>query len=210
MAASIQYDTRRILSYHIISQIGYMVMGLGIYTSLALAGAIFFIIHNMIAKTNTFLVTGIVSKIKGTFNLKDIGGLLKERPFVTILFIIPAFALAGVPPLSGFFAKFILIKAGFEDKHYLITAVAILTSMLTLYSMIKILNEAFMKKQPEKIIIPVNVKIRFSDILPPIILATASILIGILAAPFFKLTLLAANQLMDPNVYIEAVLKRIK
>lgn len=210
MAATIQYDTRRILSYHIISQIGYMVMGLGIYTPLALAGAIFFIIHNMLAKTNTFLVAGIVSKLKGTFYLKDIGGLLKERPFLAVLFIIPAFALAGIPPLSGFFAKFILIKAGIEDKHYIVTSAAVLTAMLTLYSMIKIWNEAFLKKQPERSEIPLNVKIGFSDILPSVILATASILIGVLAAPFFELTLAAANQLMDPNVYIEAVLNKIR
>jgi len=210
MAATIQYDARRILSYHIISQVGYMIMGLGIYTPLAIAGAIFFTIHNMIAKTNTFLVVGIVSKIKGTFFLKDIGGLFKERPFVAILFIIPAFALAGIPPLSGFFAKFILFKAGIEDKHYLITAIAILTSMLTLYSMIKIWNEAFLKKQPEKTGLTGKVKISLSDVFPSVILAAASIMLGIFAARFFELTLLAANQLMEPNVYIDAVLSRIK
>ncbi|MGQ1788146.1 proton-conducting transporter transmembrane domain-containing protein [Saccharicrinis sp. GN24d3] len=210
MAASIQYDTRRILSYHIISQIGYMVMGLGIYTPLALAGAIFFIIHNMIAKTNTFLVAGIVCKFKGTYYLKDLGGLLKERPLLAILFIIPAFALAGIPPLSGFFAKFILIKAGIEDKHYLITAVALLTAMLTLYSMIKIWNEAFLKKQPEKTTIPKDVKITFSDIFPSAVLALTSILLGVFAASIYELTLSAANQLLEPNVYIEAVLNRTK
>ena len=209
MAATIQYDARRILSYHIISQVGYMIMGLGIYTPLAIAGAIFFTIHNMIAKTNTFLVVGIVSKIKGTFYLKDLGGLFKERPFVAVLFIIPAFALAGIPPLSGFFAKFILIKAGIEDKHYIITAVAVLTSLLTLYSMIKIWNEAFLKKQPEKPSIP-DIKISFSDVFPSVLLATASIVLGVLAARFFELTLIAANQLMEPNVYIEAVLSQIK
>ncbi len=210
MAASIQYDARRILSYHIISQIGYMIMGLGIYTPLAIAGAIFFTIHNMIAKTNTFLVVGVISKLKGSFYLKDIGGLFKERPFLAILFIIPAFALAGIPPLSGFFAKFMLIKAGIEDKHYIITAVAVLTSVLTLYSMIKIWNEAFLKKQPEKTNLTTVVEISFSDIFPSVMLAVASILLGLLAAPFFELTLSAANQLMEPSVYIEAVLNKIR
>ncbi|TLX73013.1 Na+/H+ antiporter subunit D [Labilibacter sediminis] len=209
MAASIQYDTRRILSYHIISQIGYMIMGLGIYTPLALAGAIFFIIHNMIAKTNTFLVAGIVSKLRGTFYLKDIGGLLKERPFIAVLFIIPAFALAGIPPLSGFFAKFILIKAGIEDRHYVITIIAVLTALLTLYSMIKIWNEAFLKKQPEKSIVDTDVKLRFAEVFPSVILALASILLGVLAAPFFDLTQEAARQLMDPDLYIKAVLSNM-
>jgi multicomponent Na+:H+ antiporter subunit D len=210
MAATIYFETRRILSYHIISQIGYMIMGLGIFTPLAIAGAVFFMIHNIIAKTNAFLVMGIVSKIKGTFYLKDIGGLYKERPFIAILFIIPAFALAGIPPLSGFFGKFILIKAGIEDKHYIVTAVAVLTSLLTLYSMIKIWNEAFLKKQPETTLVPAKVKLNLSEVLPSVILALASVLIGLLAANFFDLTLSAANQLMDPNVYIKAVLNKME
>ena len=210
MAASIQYDTRRILSYHIISQIGYMIMGLGIYTPLAIAGAIFFTIHNMVAKTNTFLIMGIIKKIKGTFYLKDLGGLFKEKPFLAILFVISAFALAGIPPLSGFFAKFILIKAGIEDKHYLIIAVAVLTSMLTLYSMIKIWNQAFLRVQPSKTKVDERVKVAVFDYLPSALLALGSLMLGILAAQFFDLTLLAAKQLLDPGIYVEAVLNTMK
>jgi multicomponent Na+:H+ antiporter subunit D len=110
MAAASYYETRRILSYHIISQIGYMIMGLGIFTPLAIGGAIYFTIHNMIAKTGTFLAAGMICKIKGTYNLKEVGGLYKQNPLLAILFIVPAFALAGVPPLAGFFVKFLLIK----------------------------------------------------------------------------------------------------
>ncbi|WP_282036692.1 proton-conducting transporter membrane subunit [Saccharicrinis aurantiacus] len=206
MAASIQYDVRRILSYHIISQIGYMIMGLGIYTPLAIAGAIFFTVHNMIAKTNTFLVSGIMNKLKGTFDLKSMGSLLKEQPLLAVLFIIPAFALAGIPPLSGFFAKFILIKSGIEDGHYVIIAIAVLTSLLTLYSMIKIWSEAFLKKQPDAITIPNNEPIGFTVFIPSIMLALGSVLLGVFAASFFDLTMEAARQLMEPSEYINAVL----
>jgi len=208
MAASSHYDTRRILSYHIISQIGYMIMGLGIFTPLALAGAIFFTIHNMLAKTNTFLVAGMIAKIKGSFYLKDVGGLFKQSPFLAILFIIPAFALAGVPPLSGFFAKLMLIKAGFDDGKYLITAVAIFTGLLTLYSMIKIWNEAFLKKQPETVTAQNNIKkLKYFEYLPSVILGLASVFMGLFAARFFALTIKAASQLTDPMFYIENVLK---
>ncbi|MBN2349995.1 MAG: cation:proton antiporter [Bacteroidales bacterium] len=206
MAASTHYETRRILSYHIISQIGYMIMGLGIFTPLAIAGSIFFTVHNMIAKTNTFLVAGLVSKLKGTYYLKNIGGLYKENPVLAILFIIPAFALAGIPPLSGFFAKFILIKAGIEDGHYIITTVAILTSLLTLYSMIKIWNEAFLKKQPESTDMMLQSKLGFLDLFPSILLGAASILLGLFASQIFELTLNAANQLINPEHYIKTVL----
>ncbi|HSH19443.1 MAG TPA: proton-conducting transporter membrane subunit [Draconibacterium sp.] len=211
MAASTHYDTRRILSYHIISQIGYMIMGLGIFTPLAIAGAIFFTLHNMIAKTNIFLVSGLINHVKGTFYLKNIGGLYKQNPLLAVLFIIPAFALAGVPPLSGFFAKFSLIKAGIEDGHFFITAVAIGTAMLTLYSMIKIWNEAFLKKSPESEDANVeNVKLSFGQVLPSVILGAASILMGLFAAMVFGYTMEAANQLLEPTLYIESVLNGTK
>jgi multicomponent Na+:H+ antiporter subunit D len=210
MAASSHYDTRRILSYHIISQIGYMIMGLGIFTPLAIAGAIFFTLHNMLAKTNVFLVAGLINKAKGSFYLKDVGGLFKQSPLLAVLFIIPAFALAGVPPLSGFFAKFLLIKAGIEAGEYLIVGVAIATAMLTLYSMIKIWNEAFLKKQPEAgekecyFVKPI-----FFEVLPSIILGAASILMGLFASPIFDFTMQAAEQLLEPTAYIQQVLNGI-
>jgi len=206
MAAASYYETRRILSYHIISQIGYMIMGLGIFTPLALAGAIFFTIHNMIAKTGTFIAAGLIAKIKGTYELKEVGGLYKQNPVLAILFIIPAFALAGFPPLSGFFAKFMLLKAGIESGQYLITAVAILTGFLTLYSMIKIWNEAFLKKQPEGKITSPEVKLTFSDYVPLAILAGASVLMGVFASTIFSFVMEASHQLIEPTEYIQAVL----
>jgi multicomponent Na+:H+ antiporter subunit D len=206
MAAITHFETRRILSYHIISQIGYMIMALGIFTPLAIAGGIFFTVHNMIAKTNTFLVAGLICKLKGTYYLKNIGGLFKENPALAVLFIIPAFALAGIPPLSGFFAKFILIKAGIEDRQYVITAIAILTSMFTLYSMIKIWNEAFLKKQPDETETNRGLKLKFIDMLPSVLLGLASIGLGLFAAQFYDLVFQAANQLLHPENYIRTVL----
>ena len=206
MAAASYYETRRILSYHIISQIGYMIMGLGIFTPLALAGALFFTIHNMIAKTGTFMAAGLIAKMKGTYELKEVGGLYKQNPVLAVLFIIPALALAGFPPLSGFFAKFMLLKAGIESGQYLITAVALLTGFFTLYSMIKIWNEAFLKKQPEDKIVSTGVKLKFSDYVPLAILAGASLLLGIFASTVFDYVIQAGNQLIEPSAYIKAVL----
>lgn len=207
IAAASYYDTRRILSYHIISQIGYMIMGLGIFTPLAIAGSIYFTMHNMIAKTGTFLAVGMIAKTKGTYQLKELGGLYKEKPLLAILFIIPAFALAGIPPLSGFFAKFTLIKAGFENESYLITTVALLTGLLTLYSMIKIWNEAFLKKQPENITLNRSMVLGWFDYIPLVVLALTSVLMGLFASTLFSYTFEAANQLIDPTFYIESVLK---
>jgi multicomponent Na+:H+ antiporter subunit D len=211
MAASAQYETRKILSYHIISQIGYMVFGLAIFTPLGIAGAIFFTLHNMIAKTNTFLVAGLINRLRGSFDLKEVGGLLKESPLLAVLFMIPALALAGIPPLSGFFAKVILIKAGFENGNYVITVVAILTSMLTLYSMIKIWNEAFLKSQPEDSKATRKKQaytLGFVDLFPSVLLALVTILMGVFSSDVFELCMKAAEYLLNPEIYIQSVMGR--
>jgi len=213
LGAASQFEFRRILSFHIISQIGYMIMGLGLFTELALAGSVFYLIHHIVVKTNLFLVSGVVHKIKGTYDLKKLGGLYKAYPILALLFVIPAFSLAGIPPLSGFWAKFILIKAGLETSQYIIVATALVVSILTLYSMTKIWNEAFWKKKPEsdQIQDPVqqvelSTRSKLSLILPIGILAIITIIIGLFTEPFFELAQRAAQQLMNPSEYIHAVL----
>ncbi len=209
MAATTQFKLQRILSFHIISQIGYMIMGLGIFTPLSIAGTIYFMMHNMIAKTNTYLVTGMIHKIRHTYDLRSIGGLYKESPLLAVLFIVPAFALAGIPPVSGFFAKFILIKAGFEAEQYIITAVALFTGLLTLYSMIKIWNEAFLKPQPPDEQPPRKKRsLEWVDYLPSTLLGVLSIFMGIFANSVFVLTEKAAELLLNTVPYIENVLIR--
>jgi multicomponent Na+:H+ antiporter subunit D len=165
----------------------------------------------MIAKTNTFLVAGLIGRLKGSYDLKSVGGLFRESPTLAILFIIPALALAGVPPLSGFFAKFILIKAGIEDSHYGITAIAILTGLLTLYSMIKIWNEAFLKKQPgESSDNPVRRNPSFIEVLPLVLLGLATIAMGVFAEPVYQFIKEAAIDLIDGSSYIDAILNQGK
>ncbi|MFU8806803.1 MAG: proton-conducting transporter membrane subunit, partial [Bradymonadaceae bacterium] len=116
LGAASHFEFRRILSFHIISQIGYMIMGLAIFTPLAIAGAILHMAHNMIVKTNLFLVAGVVNKLRGSYQLKVLGGISNAYPLLGTLFMIPALSLAGLPPLSGFWSKLLLIKAGFESE----------------------------------------------------------------------------------------------
>lgn len=207
LTAASQYDMRKILSFHIISQIGYMLMGLGLFTILGIAGAIFYMVHNIIAKTNTFLITGIVYRIKGSYDLKAIGGLYKSHPFLSLVFLIAAFGLAGIPPLSGFVGKLILVMAGFDDANYLITAIAILVGLFTLFSMVKIWNEGFWKKQPDNALVTEN-KVSFSMYLPVTILAVGTIVLGVFAESFIEIGKAAAQQLINPDEYIQKVLGR--
>ncbi|KTD71205.1 proton-conducting transporter membrane subunit [Legionella tucsonensis] len=206
LGAASEFHFRRLLSFHIISQIGYMVMGLAIYTPFALAGAIFYIIHNIIAKTNLFLISGICLKIEKTSDIRKLGGFYKQYPYLAILFFISAFSLAGVPPLSGFWAKLILLKAALNSSHYIITAIALLVSLLTLYSMTKIWTQVFWKEQssPSQESFG-NIKL-FVMLFPVIILAMMTLTIGLFPQPVFKVMLQAAEQISHPEWYIHAVL----
>jgi len=205
MAAS-QFDIRKILSFHIISQVGYMIMGLGIFTVAGVAGAIFFTVHNMLSKTNTFLAAGLVYQKSGGYDLKYLGGLYKASPLLAVLFFVPALSLAGIPPLPGFFGKFFLVKGGFEASEYIITGVAIITGLFTLFSMVKIWNEAYWKKLPEGV--SVNGKVHPSTLVATAMLAGSVVLMGVFAGPVIDVCLQAAEQVVDPRIYISAVLGR--
>lgn len=208
LGAAAQTDFRKILSFHIISQIGYMVMGLGLFSPLAIAGAIFYIMHHIIVKTNLFLVSGIVNKFERSYKLKKLGGLFKTYPALSVLFFIPAMSLAGIPPLSGFWSKFIVVKAGLEIQQYFIVGVSLLVGVLTLFSMTKIWNEVFWKDNPVNNVNKNNREgLRHYKIyIPMIILAVITVVIGLYAEPFISTATDAAEQLLSPQNYINRVL----
>lgn len=211
LGAVVQNEFRRLLSFHIISQIGYLLLGLGLFTPLALTGAIFFMAHVILAKSALFLVSGVAQRLAGTYDLKKLGGLYQTQPGIAVLFLIPALSLAGIPPLSGFWAKFILVQAGLEAEHYLLVAVALGVSVLTLYSMTKIWAEAFWKERPPvtdgKVLAPAGIQAQKWLFLAPIaVLVLLSVVMGLAAEPFFLLARQAAEQLLHPAAYIDTVL----
>ncbi|MEM1059129.1 MAG: Na+/H+ antiporter subunit D [Verrucomicrobiota bacterium] len=211
LGAAAQFEIRRILSFHIISQIGYMVLGLAIFTPLALAGAILYIVHNILAKTNLFLVGGAVQKVRGSGELNHIGGFYKSYPALSLLFFIPAMALAGVPPLSGFWGKLILVQASWEAGLWSLVAVALGVGLMTLFSMTKIWGEVFWKPQPESGV-PGHVAGKTNPPVPglmyvPIVFLTGLIILyGVFAEPLLDIALRSAEQLLEPDAYIHAVM----
>ncbi|HEX7709113.1 MAG TPA: Na+/H+ antiporter subunit D [Thermoanaerobaculia bacterium] len=207
LGAISQNEFRRILSFHIISQIGYMIAGLGIFTKLALAASIFYIVHHIIVKTNLFLVSGVSYHLTGTYELKRSGGLYAKYPFLSLLFLIPAMSLAGIPPLSGFFAKLGLIEAGLAREEYALVAVAAFTGLLTLYSMTKIWGEAFWKPRPDEVDAGPVAEAHSRRMMVPITgLAAITLAIGFGAGWLFEISMTAAGQLLDTSLYIKAVL----
>jgi len=206
IGAAAQTDLRRLLSFHIISQIGYLLMGLGLFSQPALAASIYFMVHVILAKTSLFLVAGIVEKMDGSYNLKELGGIYSARFGVALLFLLPALSLAGLPPLSGFFAKLALVVAGFELQQYPIVAAGLAVSLMTLYSMTKIWNEAFWKEPQDPAHRPPRKPISAWFWVPTAALVLLSLLTGLLAEPLLNLASQAAAQLADPSIYIQAVL----
>lgn len=142
-AAATRKSIREILSFHIISQIGYMIFAFSLGTKAGLAAATFYLLHHIVAKANLFFIGGLFEQSFGSDRLEDQGGLLKSRPYLALLFIPPAMALAGMPPFSGFFAKLLVLQSGLEAKELIGTIAAVVVGFFTLYSMTKIWNATF-------------------------------------------------------------------
>lgn len=209
LGAAAQNEFRKILSFHIVSQIGYMVLGLALYTPLALAGAVFYLVHHIIVKANLFLVSGVAKRLTGSFELSSMGGLYKSSPFLAIIFLIPAFSLAGFPPLSGFWAKFLLVKASLDIGAYVIAATALVVGLLTVFSMTKIWAEAFWKPSASNAapsLAMLDNRQRTALVAPMAALAVLTIIIGLFPEPFVAFAERSAGQLLNPVSYTEAVL----
>src|SRR5690606_27020761 len=215
LGAIAQNDFHKTLSFSIVSQIGYIIFGLGLFTPLALAGAIFFLLHNILVKTNLFLISGVVYGSNYSYKLKDLGGVYKRLPLIAAFFLISAFALTGLPPLTGFWGKLILAQAGIETGNFLLVFVVIGTGILTLFYMTKIWNEAFWKKDPQisqtKQNFPTQwhfVREKILMVLPVALISLVILGVGCFPQPFIDYALKAAEQLMSKEAYIEAVLNR--
>jgi len=207
LGAMCQWDVRRILSWHVISQVGYMVMGIGLaanasIATAAVAGTIFYVMHHIVVKSSLFLIGGIAERVSGTQELKRMGGVLDLAPGVAALFLVSAMSLAGMPPFSGFLSKLVLLRAGLGGGHYVVVAVSLVTSFLTLYSMTKIWTYVFWgwaaRATPAA---PYR-----ALMVPTAGLVAATIVLGFAAEPFLRLANDAADEITRPDAYVAAVL----
>jgi multicomponent Na+:H+ antiporter subunit D len=202
LGAISQLDMKRILSYHIISQIGYMILGIGLFTPQALAGALFYIVHHVIVKSALLLISGAVQETTGTTHLKALGGLQARSWVLSALFLIAALSLAGLPPLSGFFSKFIILQAGVTTGRYGYVMVGLLGSLLTLFSMLKIWNSVFWGEEKGEVR-----SVALAPLLPGVVLLVSlTVGIGLFPGVLYSVTKVVGVQVSDPWVYIEAVL----
>lgn len=203
LGAAAQTEIRRILSFHIVSQVGYMILGLALATPLALTGAVFYLIHHIVVKANLFFIGGLAARICGSERLAAMGGLYARWPWLALLFAIPALSLAGIPPLSGFWAKFLLVKASLDSAAWWAAAIALITGVFTLLSMNKIWNEAFLKPHPEgddSLQSAIGLRSAWWSISA---LALLTVAIGLAAGPVIDYASAAAAQLADPQAYFQ-------
>ena len=148
LGAAYHWDLRRILAFHIVSQIGYLLLGLALASQAAATATGFFLIHNILVKTNLFLIAGLMWLAMGHYDLRRGGGLFAARPLLAGLFLLSAFSLVGVPPTSGFWGKFMIVNEAFSQQRFVWAGMALATGLLTLYSMTKIWLEGFWKPLP--------------------------------------------------------------
>jgi multicomponent Na+:H+ antiporter subunit D len=212
LGAVAQYEMRKLLSFHIISQIGYMVMGLAINTPLALGGAVFFIIHNILVKSNLFFISGLVFRQEGTTRLKKLGGYYRAAPFVALLFFLTAFSLAGVPPLSGFWGKYFLALGGLEAEFFVVVGISLFTGLLTLFSMAKIWRYVFLRQKPEEETENAQGSFRkphsrpFGMYISIASLVVVILLLSLYPEPVARLSREAGEQLFHHQNYVETIL----
>ena len=146
LAAIAQVDVRRLLAFHIVGQVAYLMMGLALASEQGNAAAIFYTVHTMLVQTGLFLGAGAIARAAGGYDLRALGGLIREHPRFSVLFAVLALSISGVPPLSGFWAKALVIDAAFRSgtsgAGWLVAA-ALVTGFLTLYSMSVLWTQAF-------------------------------------------------------------------
>ncbi len=229
--AMAQSDIKRLLSFTLVSHIGYLVFGIAVSNRIGMAGAIYYVAHHIVVQTTLFLVVGLIERQAGASTLQRLGGLAAASPLLAFVFIIPALNLGGIPPFSGFIGKVALLQAGTESASVLawaLVAGSVITSLLTLYVMARVWTLAFWRARddapegmlstaaPAGLLEPVaNVavddrpdvgRMPVSMLAPTAVLIAVGLALTVFAGPIFGFAERAADQVADRAQYISVVL----
>lgn len=231
LGAMAQNDIKRLLSFTLVSHIGYMIFGIAVGNTLGLSGAIFYIVHHILVQTALFLVVGLIERQAGSSSLRRLGGLAKASPLLALLYLVPALNLGGIPPFSGFLGKIMLIQAGAEDGTFtawILVAGSIITSLLTLYTMIIVWSKAFwrdrsdapegdtalarpatLREQTKTIALAEREdvgRMPIGMVAPTLFLVLASVAVSVMAGPLSDIATRAATNVSNVVEYRKAVL----
>jgi multicomponent Na+:H+ antiporter subunit D len=223
-------DVRGILAFHMVSQVGYLVLPIGLWSLAGVTAGLVYLLQYIVVKGALFLAAGAVETLTGTGRLKELGGMVRTRPWLAVGFLLPALALAGIPPTSGFVGKLLLLLAALDAEAWLAAALIVVVSLFTLLSMVKIWNGVFWGEltapvEREGTVIPSGVVVPSGGagtdappavarpsrgrlvalIAPSVVLGFAVVLLGLVAPWLVDLVEPAAGSLLDPSGYLEAV-----
>ena len=222
--ALVQFDIKRVLSFTLVSHIGYMIFGVAVSNHIGLTATVFYIVHHITIQTALFLVTGLIEYRTGSANIDRLGSMLKISPLVAVLYIIPALNLGGIPPFSGFIGKIGLVQAGVSNGSglsWVLVAASIVTSLLTLLVMMRIWTRVFwrpiedsedpaMRGTEEAKRVDQRKKPLRKDspglVAPTIALVTVGVALTVVAGPLFDFADEAADDMIHRTPYIQAVL----
>lgn len=223
LGALAQADIKRMLSFTLISHIGYLVFGLALSSIIGMAATIYYVIHHITIQTTLFLVTGLIERRAGTSNMERLGGLAKISPLLGILFFVPAMNLAGIPPFSGFVGKLGMMQGGIAENTWItwsLVIASVVTSLLTLLAVSRIWSRAFWRRPEEADAVEPILQQRTpaltraantrllpaTMVLPTAALAALSLAFTVLAGPLMDFSRAAAQDMYERAPYVEAVL----
>jgi multicomponent Na+:H+ antiporter subunit D len=231
LGAIAQSDIKRLLSFTLVSHIGYMVFGISLSSALGMAGAIYYVAHHIVVQTTLFLVVGLIERQAGASTLQRLGGLAAASPLLALVFFVPALNLGGIPPFSGFIGKVALLEAGSQNGSilaWILVGASVVTSLLTLYVMARVWTKAFWRARadaPEgnlsaaapSALLDDAEDVSYADrddvgrmpvgmLLPTGALIAVGLTLTVLAGPIFAYTERAAAEVLDRGQYISAVL----
>lgn len=196
-----------ILNYQVVIGIGFIGLGLAIATQAAWDGVVFYLMHDMLAKVLLFILGGMLITAAGTEKLLEIRGLIDRYPLIGWLFLGTTLALVGIPPLSGFPGKVMLIRSAFQEQAFVLAAIGLISSFFVLYSLIVVFKQAFwgseLDQEPRTTVPP------RSKLLNGTILAVFALLVflGVNAEWVYEFVAQAGHVIAEPDLYIHAVMK---
>ncbi len=199
------FDLKQIIIYNIVIAVGVILFGAAQMNESGISGAIFYLIHDMLIKGALFLLIGIIIYVTGTSNLRKMGGLIQTHAPLGWFYLIAAFGLAGIPPLSGFVGKLLIVKGAFEAGNSWGAIILLASSLIVLLSVIRIFIYAFWGKP---VTLPKTDRRPYRHMMiPAVALVVLSVLYGIGTEWLFPYMTDATNGLLQPSIYVDAVLK---
>jgi multicomponent Na+:H+ antiporter subunit D len=225
-----QTDIKRLLSFTLVSHIGYMIFGIALSSRLGMTGAIYYVAHHIIVQATLFLMVGLIERQAGASTLRRLGGLAAASPLLAMVFFVPAINLGGIPPFSGFIGKVTLLQAGAQNGSplaWILVAGSVITSLLTLYVMARVYTKAFWRSradapegamamssastlldEPEDVALAQRQdvgRMPVGMVLPTIVLIGVGLTLTMLAGPIVSYADRAAGEVIDRGQYITAV-----